>query len=67
MLLTDVAKAADVVLSGASWIEKDASYVNMDGRLQAAARAMAPPGDAQEDWKIFTDVGLALGAAVAYP
>ncbi len=67
VLLTDVAKAADIVLSGASWIEKDASYVNMDGRLQAAARAMAPPGDAQEDWKIFSDVALALGAAVTYP
>jgi NADH-quinone oxidoreductase subunit G len=66
-LLTDLAKAADVVLPGASWVEKDASYVNMDGRVQAASRAMVPPGDAQEDWKIFTDVGLALGAAVAYP
>jgi len=67
VLLTALAKAADVVLPGASWIEKDASYVNMDGRLQASARAMAPPADAQEDWKILTDVGLALGAAVAYP
>ncbi|HEY7499185.1 MAG TPA: molybdopterin-dependent oxidoreductase [Vicinamibacterales bacterium] len=67
VLLTDLAKAADVVLPGASWVEKDASYVNMDGRLQAAARAMAPPGEAQEDWKIFSDVALALGAAVTYP
>jgi NADH-quinone oxidoreductase subunit G len=67
VLLTALAKAADVVLPGASWVEKDASYVNMDGRLQASARAMAPPADAQEDWKILTDVGLALGAAVAYP
>jgi NADH-quinone oxidoreductase subunit G len=67
VLFSDLAKAADVVLPGASWVEKDASYVNMDGRLQAASRAMSPPGDAQEDWKIFTDVGLALGAAVAYP
>jgi NADH-quinone oxidoreductase subunit G len=67
VLLTDVAKAADVVLPGAAWVEKDASYVNKDGRLQASARAMAPPTEAQEDWKIFTDVGLALGAAVAYP
>jgi NADH-quinone oxidoreductase subunit G len=66
-LLSDLAKAADVVLAGASWAEKDASYVNKDGRLQAVARAMAPPGEAQDDWKIFTDVGLALGAAVAYP
>jgi NADH-quinone oxidoreductase subunit G len=65
-LLSDLAKAADVVLPGATWVEKDASYVNKDGRLQASARAMAPPGDAQEDWKILTDVGLALGAAVSY-
>jgi NADH-quinone oxidoreductase subunit G len=66
-LLTDLAKAADIVLPGASWIEKDATYVNKDGRLQASARAMSSPGDAQEDWKILTDVGLALGAAVTYP
>jgi predicted molibdopterin-dependent oxidoreductase YjgC len=67
VLLTEVAKAADVVLPGAAWVEKDATYVNVDGRLQASARAMAAPGDAQEDWKILTDVGLALGAAIAYP
>ena len=67
VLLTNLAKAADIVLPGASWIEKDATYVNMDGRLQASARAMSSPGDAQDDWKILTDVGLALGAAVAYP
>jgi NADH-quinone oxidoreductase subunit G len=66
VLLSDLAKAADVVLPGASWVEKDASYVNKDGRLQAAARAMAPPGESQEDWKILTDLGLALGAAIAY-
>jgi NADH-quinone oxidoreductase subunit G len=66
VLLTDLAKAADVVLAGASWVEKDASYVNMDGRLQAAAQAMAPPGEAKEDWKIFTELALALGAAIPY-
>jgi NADH-quinone oxidoreductase subunit G len=67
VLLTELAKAADVVLPGASWVEKDASYVNKDGRLQSAACAMAPPGEAQDDWKILTDLGLALGAAIAYP
>ena len=66
-LLTELAKSADVVLPGASWIEKDATYVNQDGRLQASARAMSSPGAAQDDWKILTDVGLALGAAIAYP
>ena len=62
VLLTDLAKAADVVLPGAAWVEKDAAYVNEQGRLQGAARAIAPPGDALEDWQIFVNVGLALGA-----
>jgi NADH-quinone oxidoreductase subunit G len=66
VLMTDLTRAADVVLPGASWVEKDASYVNKDGRLQAAARAIPPPGDAQEDWKVLSDVALALGAAVSY-
>jgi predicted molibdopterin-dependent oxidoreductase YjgC len=67
VLLTELAKSADIVFPGASWIEKDATYVNQDGRLQASSRAMSSPGDAQDDWKILTDVGLALGAAIAYP
>ena len=37
--MTELARAADVVLPGASWVEKDASYVNGQGRLQARPRA----------------------------
>src|SRR4029453_6916245 len=66
VLLTDLAKAADVVLAGSAWVEKDASYVNEQGRLQGAARALAAPGEALEDWQIFVNVGLALGAALTY-
>jgi NADH-quinone oxidoreductase subunit G len=66
VLLTPLAKAADIVLPGASWVEKEASYVNGQGRLQGAARAIAPPGDAFEDWQIFVNVGVALGAPLAY-
>ena len=65
-LMSDLAKAADVVLPGASWVEKDATYVNQQGMVQGAARVIAPPGDAQEDWQVFVNVGLALGAAVTY-
>jgi NADH-quinone oxidoreductase subunit G len=66
VLLTEVSRAADIVLPGASWVEKDASYVNGDGRLQGAARAIAPPGEAQEDWQVLVNVGLALGAPMTY-
>ena len=66
VLLTPLAEAADIVLPGAAWVEKDAAYVNGAGRLQGASRAIASPGEAQEDWQIFVNLGLALGAAMTY-
>jgi NADH-quinone oxidoreductase subunit G len=66
VLMTALAQAADIVLPGASWVEKDASYVNGAGLLQAASRAIAPPGDAQEDWQVLVNVGLALRAPLPY-
>ncbi|MEO8078591.1 MAG: molybdopterin-dependent oxidoreductase, partial [Acidobacteriota bacterium] len=66
VLLTALANAADIVLPGASWVEKDAAYVNGQGRLQGASRAIAPPGDAREDWQIFVNVGYALRIPLAY-
>ena len=66
VLMSDLTAVADVVLPGAAWVEKDASYINQDGRLQAAARAIAPPGEAQEDWQVFVNVGLALGLPMTH-
>jgi NADH-quinone oxidoreductase subunit G len=66
VLMTDLARAADVVLPGACAFEKDSAYVNQQGRLQAAARALPPPGDAQEDWQIFVNLAMALGATLDY-
>ncbi|CAN5731884.1 hypothetical protein BH18ACI5_BH18ACI5_28320 [soil metagenome] len=66
VLLTPLAQAADIVLPGTAWVEKDAAYVNKDGRLQGASRAIAAPGDAQEDWQIFVNIGQALGAPLSY-
>jgi len=66
VLLTELAKAADIVLPGSAWVEKDAAYVNGEGRLQGAARAINAPGDAQDDWQVFVNVGLALGIQMSY-
>jgi NADH-quinone oxidoreductase subunit G len=66
VLLTDLARAADIVLPGSSSMEKDALYVNQQGIVQGAARALPPPGDAQEDWQVFVNVGLALGVPIEY-
>jgi NADH-quinone oxidoreductase subunit G len=63
---SELSEAADVVLPGASFAEKDAIFTNGDGRVQAASRAIAPPGDAREDWQILADVARALGIALPY-
>jgi len=47
------ARFADVILPGAAYTEKSATYVNTEGRAQMAPRAVFPPGDAREDWTII--------------
>jgi NADH-quinone oxidoreductase subunit G len=66
VLLTDLARSADVVLAGASYLEKDACYTNDQGMVQAAAQAVTPPGDAMEDWQILVNVGVSLGVGLTY-
>src|SRR5207249_2014445 len=66
VLLTEIARAADFVLPGASFVEKEASYTNEHGRLQGTARAMAPPGDALDDWQIVVNLATALGVPFDY-
>ena len=66
VLLTDLARAADFVLPGASYVEKEASYTNGQGRLQGTARAIPLPGEALEDWQILVNVGTALGVPFDY-
>jgi NADH-quinone oxidoreductase subunit G len=60
------ARRADVVLPGAAYTEKDATYVNTEGRVQLGRRAVFPPGDAREDWKILRALSEALGRKLPY-
>jgi NADH-quinone oxidoreductase subunit G len=66
ILLTNLARAADFVLPGASSVEKQASYTNDQGRLQGTARAIPLPGEALEDWLILVKLGAALGLTLNY-
>jgi len=66
VVMTPLAAAADIVLPGAAWVEKEATYTNDRGLLQATARVMAPPGDAREDWRVLADVATAAGFTTAF-
>ena len=57
---------ADVILPGAAYTEKEALYVNFEGRVQRAERAAFPPGEAKEDWAILRALSDHLGAKLPY-
>jgi predicted molibdopterin-dependent oxidoreductase YjgC len=61
-----LAEAADFVLPGSAWAEKDACYTNEQGLLQATTRALPPPGEAIEDWRILVNLGRTLGLPFDY-
>ncbi len=44
---------ADVILPGAAYTEKNATFVNTEGRAQMTQVAVTAPGMAREDWKII--------------
>ena len=58
--------AADFVLPGASFVEKEASYANDQGRVQGTARTLATPGDALDDWQLLVKLAAALGVTLDY-
>jgi NADH-quinone oxidoreductase subunit G len=60
------AARADVVLPGAAYTEKNATYVNMEGRAQLGRMAAFPPGEAREDWKILRALSASLGKPLPY-
>ena len=60
------AHVADVILPGAAYSEKDGLYVNLEGRVQMGARAVAPKGDAKEDWAIIRALSGHLNRVLPY-
>jgi NADH-quinone oxidoreductase subunit G len=58
------AAPADVILPGAAYTEKNATYVNTEGRPQRARLAVFPLGQAKEDWKILRALSESLGRKV---
>lgn len=60
------AHVADVVLPGATFIEKNATYVNMEGRVQQTIQGLQPPGEAKEDWRIVAALAESLGQTLPY-
>ncbi len=60
------AHMADIILPAASYAEKAGTYVNTEGRVQFAEKAVFAPGDAREDWTILRALADALKVNVGF-
>ncbi|CAN5338285.1 NADH-quinone oxidoreductase subunit NuoG [soil metagenome] len=60
------AMAADVILPAAAYAEKPGLYVNTEGRVQLANRAVFPKGEAKEDWAILRALSAEVGHTLPY-
>jgi NADH-quinone oxidoreductase subunit G len=65
-VLTDLARAADVVLPGSAWVEKDGTFTNDQGRVRAASRVFLPPPEARDDCEVLLQVARATGRPLPF-
>jgi NADH-quinone oxidoreductase subunit G len=60
------AHVADIILPSAAYTEKDGLYVNTEGRVQMGMAAVAPKGEAKEDWAIIRALSGHLDRVLPY-
>jgi NADH-quinone oxidoreductase subunit G len=64
--VTETAQCADVFFPSCSFIEKDGSFTNIEGRVQTFKRAVQPRGKSKADWQIVAEMMTRLGKPAPY-
>ncbi len=60
------ARIANVILPAAAFSEKEATYVNLEGRAQNTVRAVFAPNEAKEDWQLIVQLAQKLGIDLGF-
>eukprot|EP00899_Mesostigma_viride_P014091 jgi/Mesvir1/22683/Mv14106-RA.1 len=60
------ARRANVVLPGAAYTEKAATFVNTEGRVQHTRAAVSTVGESRDDWKIVRALSEIMGKTLPY-
>lgn len=66
IFLTETARLADVVLPSACFAEKEGTFSNTDRRVHRVRKAVEPPGQAWDDWKITCEIASRMGSPMHY-
>jgi len=66
IFITETANYADVILPASAFAEKTGTVTNTNRQVQMGRPAVAPPGNAREDWWIEVELAKRLGLNWAY-
>ena len=66
IFITETANYADVILPASAFAEKSGTVTNTNRQVQMGRPAVAPPGDAKEDWWIEVELAKRLGLGWTY-
>ncbi len=66
IFMTETAQMAHVVLPSACFAEKDGTFTNTERKVQRVRKAVEPPGEAREDWRIFCDLSARMGLEMPF-
>jgi formate dehydrogenase alpha subunit len=66
IFLTETARLAHVVLPSACFAEKEGTFSNTERRVQRVRKAVEPPGEARDDWRIVGEISGRMGHPMAY-
>ena len=59
--LSETARYANIVLPGSLQEEDEGTVTQVEGRVIKINKAVDPPGEARQDWRIIQDIAAAIG------
>ena len=66
LFLCETTKFAHLVLPGASFLEKDGTFTNLERRIQRIRKVVEPPHGILPDWRVVCEVSNRMGYPMTY-
>ncbi|HTL63264.1 MAG TPA: formate dehydrogenase subunit alpha [Nitrospira sp.] len=66
LFISQTAKFAHLLLPGASFLEKDGTFTNLERRIQRIRKAVDPPEGILPDWQVISEVSRRMGFPMQY-
>ncbi|MEO6111871.1 MAG: molybdopterin dinucleotide binding domain-containing protein, partial [Nitrospiraceae bacterium] len=66
LFLSETTKFAHLILPGASFLEKDGTFTNLERRIQRIRKAVEPPNGILPDWRVVCEVSNRMGYPMLY-